>query len=215
MSEASGTSVLSRIGWMWLAEHTDGLAWELLGPNQSEDERLDIDFAEVYRSRIAPSIDIPAPDTQVDVIVLHHLPVDAGDSELRELLRTCRNHLKPGGYVVFSVSNRTFGRSIFRRVAAHFRSGASDDTTTRPAGESDLRTVARCLERAGFGSARCYLSAGSTARPAALVPAIRDAIVAHQKVAAPGPLPSWLRGLLAALGMGELLYPRIIAFGYR
>lgn len=199
---------------MWLAEHTNGVAWELLGPDQPEDDRLDRDFSEVRRTRSTSPVPIRTPDSDVDVVVLHSLLRTGDDADVHELLRTFRQRLRPGGYIVFAVSNSTRGRTLVRRVMAGLGAGSSGQLV-KDGLRADLRTVKRWLERAGFASARCYLVGGSSTRPTSLVPASRDAIVAHQRTTAPGPLPSWLRGSLATLGLGALFYPRIIAFGYR
>ncbi|HKE84491.1 MAG TPA: hypothetical protein VKB50_12095 [Vicinamibacterales bacterium] len=215
-SRDQGMSVFTRLGgevnWLWFAPAAGRACALVIGEITPPYRRgLSTRFDRVERiplttlQRVAVSDESGASharltydDGTVDGVVsvdlvttwshVHRSPFQ--DPQFGVVLAELRRLLRPGGFLFLSGPNPRWHRTLLRR-----------DTSERALSGLNLRDARAAMAGAGFSETQAYF-----VEPFSVVPACRRAAFAYERQRWPR-THAFMRGLWAAVGLHDLLYP--------
>src|SRR5262245_7299523 len=215
-SRDQGMSVFTRLGgevnWLWFAPAAGRACGLVIGEITTPYRRgLSTRFDRLESIPLATLQRVAVPDAHgasharltyddgsvdgvvsVDLVTtwshMHRSPFQ--DPQFGVVLSELRRLLRPGGFLFLSGPNARWHRTLLRR-----------DTSGRAPAGLDLREARDALVGAGFSETQAYL-----VEPFTVVPASRRAALAYERQRWPR-THAFMRGLWAAVGLHELLYP--------
>lgn len=205
----------AELNLLWLVDVARDVACEILDRRRDANRRLDAIFERVERVAAEDPFTLSLRDGEVDVLFLYDLlpSLAAGDSGRAgpgevEVLAECRRVLRENGCVCLRLENGNWYRNLPGRI----------DPRRRDAAMGRIPTPARVgswLRKAGFTDHRVFFSSPDEGFPAAtIVPASAPAALAHlHSESSPSFLRRHVGRALARVGLGSLLYPRMIVVG--
>jgi glycosyltransferase involved in cell wall biosynthesis/SAM-dependent methyltransferase len=217
-----------RANWMWLADLPGfDRALELTAGSPVLAPALQLSFSEVnthdYRVALQRSqpmgtmgdlderMRLPYGDESFDCVFIHgvwpHLMELAGavrsDPDAL-VLSECRRVLRPGGCLYIAAFNPRY-----RRLRAAAPLGQSPHLTAA------VGMMRRRLQAAGFSRCQSYYVTPSHVIPRDIIPIARAAVSRYEQFTASHSLPGWLRRVLAAVGLHQVLFPSVAYLAYR